>query len=146
MDDQHIDHSFVSPVVEEDMAGSSITRPVSASNSEGPTAIAHPAAQSSVPARFPVEDGGRTLAEMAHQDLDAALQLLAERAQYITGASGAAIALRRSEHNDMICRALPPVPMRPNWARCSPWNMDSRGRASARAGSCAVTKPNATRG
>jgi GAF domain-containing protein len=56
-------------------------------------------------ARFPGEDGGRTLAEIAHRDLDAALQLLAERAQYITGASGAAIALRRGEHNDMLCRA-----------------------------------------
>jgi len=42
---------------------------------------------------------------MAHRDLDAALQLLAERAQYITEASGAAIALRRGEHNDMLCRA-----------------------------------------
>jgi hypothetical protein len=55
--------------------------------------------------RFPGEDGGRSLAEVAHKDLEAALQLLAERAQYITGASGAAIALRRGEHNDMLCRA-----------------------------------------
>ena len=55
--------------------------------------------------RFPGEDAGRSLAEMAHRDLDAALQLLAERAQYITGASGTAIALRRGEHNDMVCRA-----------------------------------------
>ena len=31
--------------------------------------------------------------------------MLAERAQYITGASGAAIALRRGLHNDMLCRA-----------------------------------------
>jgi hypothetical protein len=31
--------------------------------------------------------------------------LLADRAQYITGASGAAIALRRSGKNDMLCRA-----------------------------------------
>jgi hypothetical protein len=51
------------------------------------------------------EDGGRSLAEMAANDLDAALQLLAERAQYITGATGAAIALRRGEHSDMLCRA-----------------------------------------
>ena len=42
---------------------------------------------------------------MAYSDLDAALQLLAERAQYITGANGAAIALRRGQHNDMLCRA-----------------------------------------
>jgi hypothetical protein len=59
---------------------------------------------------FPEEDGGEneaepTLAQMAAADLDAALQLLADRAQYITGASGAAIALRRGEHHDMLCRA-----------------------------------------
>ena len=45
------------------------------------------------------------MAEMARYDLDAALQLLAGRAQYITGASGAAIALRRNGKNDMQCRA-----------------------------------------
>src|SRR4030088_3468283 len=55
--------------------------------------------------RFPGEDGGHSLAEMARRDLDAALQLLAERAQYITEASGAAIALRRNAQNDMLCRA-----------------------------------------
>jgi hypothetical protein len=55
--------------------------------------------------RFPGEDAGRSLAEMAERDLDAALQLLVDRAQYITGATGAAIALRRGEHNDMLCRA-----------------------------------------
>lgn len=54
---------------------------------------------------FPGDDGGRSLAAMAERDLDAALQLLAERAQYITGASGAAIALRRGAVNDMLCRA-----------------------------------------
>jgi putative methionine-R-sulfoxide reductase with GAF domain len=53
--------------------------------------------------RFPGEDGGKSLAEMAQRDLDATLQLLAERAQYITGASGAAIALREGEN--MICCA-----------------------------------------
>jgi hypothetical protein len=46
-----------------------------------------------------------SLADMAQRDLDAALQLLADRAQYITGASGAAIALRRDGRNDMLCRA-----------------------------------------
>jgi hypothetical protein len=56
-------------------------------------------------ARFPGEDGGRSLAEIAYCDLDAALQLLADRAQYITGANGAAIALRRGAHKDMLCRA-----------------------------------------
>ena len=40
---------------------------------------------------------------MAQRDLEAALQLLAERAQYITGASGAAIALLAD--GKMICRA-----------------------------------------
>lgn len=64
-------------------------------------------AQSSpaLPARFPGEDGGQSLGEMAQRDLDAALQLLANRAQYITGASGAAIALRRDGMADMLCRA-----------------------------------------
>jgi len=46
-----------------------------------------------------------TIAEMAQRDLDAALQLLADRAQYITGANGAAIALRRHGRKDMLCRA-----------------------------------------
>ena len=55
--------------------------------------------------RFPGEDGGRSLADMAQRDLDAALQLLADRAQYITGANGAAIALRRTGKKDMQCRA-----------------------------------------
>src|ERR1700687_1210314 len=55
------------------------------------------------PLRFPGDDGGRSLSEMAHRDLNAALQLLTERAQYITGASGAAIALR--DAGEMICRA-----------------------------------------
>jgi hypothetical protein len=45
------------------------------------------------------------LTETAQRDLDAALQLLAHRAQYITGASGAAIALRRDGKKDMLCRA-----------------------------------------
>jgi putative methionine-R-sulfoxide reductase with GAF domain len=53
--------------------------------------------------RFPGEDGGKSLAEMAERDLTATLQLLAERAQYITGATGAAIALRDCE--EMVCRA-----------------------------------------
>ena len=52
---------------------------------------------------FPGEDGGRSLNEMAQRDLDATLQLLAERAQYITGATGAAIALRSG--TEIVCRA-----------------------------------------
>lgn len=55
------------------------------------------------PLRFPVDGSGQSLAEMAQRDLEATLQLLAERAQYITGASGAAIALR--DGREMICCA-----------------------------------------
>lgn len=59
------------------------------------------------PPRVDLSNGGNghSLAELAARDLDAALQLLAERAQYITDAAGAAIALRRGDHNDMLCRA-----------------------------------------
>lgn len=53
--------------------------------------------------RFPGEDGGQSLSDMAERDLDAALQLLAERAHYITSASGAAIGMLES--GEMICRA-----------------------------------------
>jgi hypothetical protein len=52
-----------------------------------------------------MDDPSISLAAMASHDLDAALQLLAERAQYLTGADGAVIALRREDHNDMLCRA-----------------------------------------
>lgn len=55
------------------------------------------------PVRFSGDDVGKSLTEMAERDLEAALQLLAERAQYITGASGSAIALL--ENDEMICRA-----------------------------------------
>jgi putative methionine-R-sulfoxide reductase with GAF domain len=44
-----------------------------------------------------------SLADSARRDLDAALQLLAQRAQYLTGASGASIALR--DGGEMVCRA-----------------------------------------
>jgi hypothetical protein len=71
---------------------------------ENPT-IRNPRAEPVAAVRFPGEDGGRSLADMAQRDLDAALQLLADRAQFITGASGAAIALRRSGRSDMLCRA-----------------------------------------
>lgn len=76
----------------------SVSAALAAVRAEGSPAVA-----SSV--RFPAEDGGRSLAEVAQRDLDSALQLLADRAQYITGASGAAIALRRIGKNDMLCRA-----------------------------------------
>lgn len=63
------------------------------------------AAIAAAPVCFPGEDGGQSLGAMAQRDLDAALQLLADRAQYITGASGAAIAIRRDGRDDMLCRA-----------------------------------------
>lgn len=49
------------------------------------------------------EDGGQSLTNLARQDLNATLQLLAERSQYITAATGAAIALRSGEN--FVCRA-----------------------------------------
>lgn len=55
------------------------------------------------PIRFPTDSSGKTLAEMAQRDLDATLQLLVDRAIYITGSSGAAIALKDGE--GMVCRA-----------------------------------------
>ncbi len=45
-------------------------------------------------------NGGRVLGE---NELDSALQLLVERAQYITGATGSALALPQGE--EMVCRA-----------------------------------------
>jgi hypothetical protein len=99
-----LDHGSSSPAMEGDMPGTSgsgsasVSAGIAAANSLLPSA-------SEPGLRFPAEDAGRSLAEMAHADLDAALQLLAERAEYITGASGAAIALRRGERNDMLCRA-----------------------------------------
>ena len=53
--------------------------------------------------RIPREDHSVSLAELAESDLDAILQLLAERAEYITNATGAAIALR--DGDAMVCRA-----------------------------------------
>jgi hypothetical protein len=93
-----LDHSSSSPAMEGDMSGTAAR--VSARNTNTPL----PRSSETEP-RFPGEDAGRSLAEMAQRDLEATLQLLADRAHYITGASGAAIALRRGEHNDMLCRA-----------------------------------------
>jgi putative methionine-R-sulfoxide reductase with GAF domain len=53
--------------------------------------------------RVPHEYHSVSLAELAESDLDAILQLLAERAEYITNATGAAIALR--DGDAMVCRA-----------------------------------------
>jgi hypothetical protein len=101
-----LDHAPSSPAMERTIAGAIASRAETASVSAGIAAANARLAKPSEPGpRFPGEDGGLSLAEMAHADLDAALQLLADRAQYITGASGAAIALRRGEHHDMLCRA-----------------------------------------
>jgi len=107
MDDHSIlDRGSESAAVEGDMPGTSATRSQTASVSAGATAAkAHLPWPANLGPRFPGDDGGRSLFEMASSDLDAALQLLAERVQYITGATGAAIALRRGQHNDMLCRA-----------------------------------------
>lgn len=101
-----LDRLTAAPAVERGMPGSNATQSAIASIAAGIAARdAHLPKLVDPGPRFPGEDGGRSLAEMAYNDLDAALQLLAERAQYITGASGAAIALRRGLHNDMLCRA-----------------------------------------
>jgi putative methionine-R-sulfoxide reductase with GAF domain len=88
------------PVVDKDR-GETVSSPgVSGSSFPG---AKMPTENKSSPVRFPAEDGGQSLAEMAQRDLTATLQLLAERAQYITGATGAAIALR--DQDEMVCRA-----------------------------------------
>jgi hypothetical protein len=94
------------------MAGSESPMNRGAAKAGVPSAISDASVE--IAARFPPGTNNRvnsrasasvSLAEVAEQDLDAALQLLAERAQYITGAGGAAIALRRGQLNDMVCRA-----------------------------------------
>ena len=86
--------------------GSSASNPAAAHSPAALSSAAHPVSVNPVSrVRFGGEDSAHSLAEMARRDLDAALQLLADRAQYITGASGAAIALRRNGRNDMLCRA-----------------------------------------
>ncbi len=63
------------------------------------------AGAAAVPALSRAEDRRYDLVEMAQRDLSAALQLLAQRAEYITQAGGAAIALRRDDRNEMMCHA-----------------------------------------
>jgi putative methionine-R-sulfoxide reductase with GAF domain len=60
------------------------------------------------PVRFPGEDGGKSLSKTACEDLDAALQLLVERAKYITGAMAATISLYES--GELICHACTGTP------------------------------------
>src|SRR5579862_161961 len=71
-------------ILDQTPSGSGVPAPASAAKEES--------VSPSTP-RFPADDSSKSLTEMAQRDLEAALQLLAERAQYITGASGAAIAL-----------------------------------------------------
>src|SRR6202051_37200 len=98
-----LDQSFPSPAVEGNV---SATGPAPTGVSPETAALnAHRPALALTEPLFPEEDHTRTVTPLAYRDVDAALQLLAERAQYITRASGAMIALRRGEHNDMLCRA-----------------------------------------
>lgn len=106
MDHQSIVEPSPAPsAVDGNVQGISATRSPSSVSAGIAAASAHQTKLAETGPRFPAGDGERSLAAMAGRDLDAALQLLAERAQYITGASGAMIALRRGEHNDMLCRA-----------------------------------------
>lgn len=99
-------HSSTTPAAGVVQPGAPATRTsISSVSAQIAAVTAHPPKSSETPLRLLADDGNHSLAQMASSDLDAALQLLAERAQYITGASGAAIALRRGEHNDMLCRA-----------------------------------------
>jgi len=79
-----------------DSNASTAAAPATAKDSVEPLSAGQPLA--SLP-----EDPSKSLTEMADRDLQAALQLLAERAQYIAGASGAMIALL--ENGQVICRA-----------------------------------------
>ena len=83
--------------------GGTASAPGVAKAEELPSAPKSPPETKAGKVMFPGEDGGRSLNEMAQRDLDATLQLLAERAQYITGATGAAIALRSGA--EIVCRA-----------------------------------------
>jgi GAF domain len=97
-------HGGVGGSVNPSVASPSVSAGIAAANALAAAGAAGEAGWHVGP-RFPGEDGGQSMAEMAQRDLDAALQLLADRAQYITGAGGAAIALRRDERKEMLCRA-----------------------------------------
>jgi putative methionine-R-sulfoxide reductase with GAF domain len=85
-----------------DQSPSLIPVPPAAHPASGPTE------HRSEPVRFPGEDGGKSLSETAREDLDAALQLLVERAKYITGALAATISLYEDGH--LICHACTGAP------------------------------------
>ncbi len=91
--------------VQTDFRSGRLQQGTASRSSQASISAALAVATANAAARAPSEGGGNSLKEMAQRDLDAALQLLADRAQYITGSSGAAIALRRSGKNDMLCRA-----------------------------------------
>jgi GAF domain len=97
-------HGGVGGSVNPGVSSPSVSAGIAAANALAAAGTAGEAGWHAGP-RFPGEDGGHSMAEMAQRDLDAALQLLADRAQYITGAGGAAIALRRDERKEMLCRA-----------------------------------------
>src|SRR5258708_15635416 len=100
--DQHsiLDHNSASPAVEGET-------PVSGGSRSGPASVtagiaaasAHPAHSAEAEPRFPGQNGGRSLAEIAHIDLDAAPQILAERAPYNNPTHGAPVAPRPRQHN-----------------------------------------------
>ncbi len=85
---------------------SSTLVPVPAVSKAHPASGSHGNGGESV--RFPGEDGGKSLSETACEDLDAALQLLVERAKYITGALAATISLY--EDGELICHACTGAP------------------------------------
>lgn len=87
-----------------DQSSSAPAQPPSAPNAHGDE-----------PVRFPGEDGGKSLSATASQDLDAALQLLVERAKYITGAMAATISLY--EDGELICHACTGTPKQKTGAR-----------------------------
>ncbi len=80
-----------------------------------PQAASAPHGQASEPVRFPGEDGGKSLSETAREDLDAALQLLVERAKYITGALAATISLYKD--GELVCHACTGTPKQKTGAR-----------------------------
>ena len=87
-----VDRNAAAPEIKnnggETLAHASVSAGIAAANAQLP-GLAEPGSHA------PAEETSPSLSEMAHRDLDATLQLLAERAQYITAASGAAIATAR---------------------------------------------------
>lgn len=92
-------------ILEESLQQGAATRTSQASISAALAAVDAQARADLDSGSLPAGDRAHSVVEMAQLDLDAALQLLTDRAQYITGSSGAAIALRRNGKNDMLCRA-----------------------------------------